>query len=465
MAEDTTPKTRVLIAEDDTSARRGLMELVRSWGFAAEGAADGEEALERITSFRPSIVLADLAMPRRDGLGLLRALEGDLDDLTFVMITGQGSIDTAVAAMKEGAFDYLTKPVDPRRLRLLLDKVVERQDTLREVRTLRQQLHSVGQFGRIIGNSPAIRAIYRIIEQAAPTEASILICGESGTGKELTARTIHQLSRRAAQPFVGLNCAAIPEALLESEMFGHERGAFTGAVERRTGCFELAHRGTLFLDEVADMAPGIQAKLLRALQERTVRRLGGQREQAIDVRILAATNADPGLAIDAGRLREDLFYRLNVVMLELPPLRDRRDDIALLVQSFLEEFNTRNRKQVTAVDAAAMQRVEAYGWPGNIRQLRNVIERAVILSRGNFIEPAHLPPELHEQAPPAGQADALTPGMRVDDAERRLIELTLEHTGNNKTRAAAILGISVKTLHNKLNRFKQMNAGGEGAGA
>ena len=455
--------TRVLIAEDDVSARRGLIELVRTWGFAAEGAADGEEALAKVTSFRPSIVLADLVMPRRDGLGLLRALEGDLDDLTFVMITAQGSVDTAVAAMKDGAFDYLTKPVDPRRLRLLLDKVVERQDTLREVRALRRQLHSVGQFGRIIGNSPAIRAIYRVIEQAAPTEASILICGESGTGKELTARTIHQLSARAAQPFIGVNCAAIPEALLESEMFGHERGAFTGAVDRRTGCFEMAHHGTLFLDEVADMAAGIQAKLLRVLQERTVKRLGGQREQTVDVRVLAATNTDPHRAIEEGRLREDLFYRLNVVTLELPPLRERREDIALLVQSFLEEFNTRNRKHVAAVDAAAMRRLDAHAWPGNIRELRNVIERAVILARGDFIEPTHLPPELLK--PAAAAADTLTPGMRVDDAERRLIELTLEHTGNNKTRAAAILGISVKTLHNKLNRFKQAPTGGRGSGA
>ena len=457
MVETTVPDsaTRVLIVEDNASARRGLTQLIESWGFAAAAAADGEQALAKVTSFRPSIVLADLVMPRRDGLELLRALKGDLDDLTFIMITAQGSIDSAVAAMKEGAFDYLTKPLDPRRLRHLLDRVVERQDTLREVRALRQQLHSVGQFGRIIGNSPAIRAVYRVIERAAPTEASILITGESGTGKELAARTIHQLSLRAAQPFVPLNCAAIPETLLESELFGHERGAFTGAVDRRTGCFEMAHRGTLFLDEVADMATGIQAKLLRALQERTVRRLGGQGEQAIDVRVLAATNANPRQTIADGRLREDLFYRLNVVPIELPPLRERREDIPLLVQSFLTEFNERNRKQIKAVDAAAMRLLEVYRWPGNIRELRNVLERAVILAPGDFIGPDLLPAEAQDPATPVRPADQLAPGMRVDEAERRLIELTLQHTDNNKTRAAGILGISVKTLHNKLNQFKR----------
>jgi DNA-binding NtrC family response regulator len=445
---------RVLIVEDDASARRGLTELVRTWGFAAEGAGDGDEALEKILTFRPSIILADLIMPRLGGLELLRALKEQLADLTFIMITAQGSVDTAVAAMKEGAYDYLTKPVDPQRLRIVLQKVVEREDTLRSVEALRRQLRESGQFGRTIGSSPAIRRVYRLVEQAAPTDASVLISGESGTGKELVAQTIHQLSARSEQPFVAINCAAIPETLLESELFGHERGAFTGAVERRPGCFELAQKGTLFLDEIAEMAHATQAKLLRVLQERLVRRLGGQKELAIDVRIIAATNIDPQKAIDTGRLREDLYYRLNVVAIPVPALRDRKEDIPLLVQSFISDFNGRDNKSIRAVDAEAMRVLQRYDWPGNIRELRNVIERATILAQGDFIEPQHLPPDLSSERPKPAPGHALTPGMRVDEAERQLIELTLAHTRNNKTRAAEILGISLKTLHNKLQRFR-----------
>ena len=292
---------RVLIVEDDAAARRGLTELVRAWGYEAEGAADGQEGLERITAYRPSAVLADMVMPRMDGLELLRRIKDQLSDLTFVLITAQGSVDTAVSAMKEGAYDYLTKPVDPQRLRTLLGHVAERQSALRDVASLRHQLQEHGRFGQMVGNAPALRAVYRVIEQAAPTAASVLVYGESGTGKELVAKTIHELSGRSKHPFVAINCAAIPEALLENEIFGHERGAFTGAVERRPGCFELAHTGTLFLDEIAEMSSGIQAKLLRVLQERTVRRLGGQKEQAVDVRLIAATNIDPGESRSAGQ--------------------------------------------------------------------------------------------------------------------------------------------------------------------
>jgi len=446
--------SRILVVEDDASARAGLTELVRTWGFKAEAAIDGQDALSKITSFRPAIILADLVMPRLDGIELLRALKDELSEIIYVIITAQGSVDSAVMALKEGAYDYLTKPVDPQRLKILVDKAVERHETLREVAALRRQLHDQGQFGKTIGNSPAIRKVYRLIEQAAPTEASLLISGESGTGKELIAQTIHQLSPRAPYPFIAINCAAIPETLLESELFGHERGAFTGAVERRPGCFELANRGTLFLDEIAEMASGTQAKLLRVLQERTVRRLGGHQEQPVDVRIIAATNLNPREAVARGRLREDLFYRLNVVAIPMPPLRDRREDIPLLVQAFLVDFSERNKKNVKAVDQRAMRLLETYGWPGNVRELRNVIERAVILTPNEFIEVDHLPPDLLENRPKPTSPLVLTPGMTVDEAERRLIEITLEHTRNNKTRAAEILGISVKTLHNKLNRFK-----------
>jgi DNA-binding NtrC family response regulator len=446
---------RVLIVEDDPATRTGLAELVQAWGFQTDEASDGEEALRKVTSFRPAIIVSDLVMPRMGGHELLRTLKDQLSDITFLLLTAQGTIESAVEAIKDGAYDYLSKPVDPQRLRILLQKAVERQETLREVRQLRRQLREQGSFGRIVGNSPGIRSLYRIIEQAAPTAASVLIWGESGTGKELVAQTIHELSPRASFPFVAINCAAIPETLLESEIFGHEKGAFTGAHDRRTGVFELAHRGTLFLDEIAEMMPATQVKLLRVLQERTFRRLGGRQEQSVDVRVIAATNRDPAEAVRDGKLREDLYYRLNVFTIDLPPLRERRADIPLLVQTFLNEFNTRNNKAVRAVDQEAMYLLERYPWPGNIRELRNVIERATILAEGDFIEARHLPPPVVSRSEQTLPTVTLAPGTTVDEAERRLILLTLEHTRNNKTRAAEILGISLKTLHNKLNRMKQ----------
>src|SRR5688572_21876936 len=322
---------RVLIVEDDSATRTGLAELVQAWGFQTDEAPDGEEAMRKVTTFRPAIIVSDLVMPRMGGHDLLRTLKDQLSDITFILLTAQGTIDSAVEAIKDGAYDYLSKPVDPQRLRILLQKAVERQETLREVRHLRRQLREQGSFGRIIGNSAGIRSVYRVIEQAAPTAASVLISGESGTGKGLVAQTIHELSPRASFPFVGINCAAIPETLLESEIFGHEKGAFTGAHDRRTGVFELAHRGTLFLDEIAEMVPATQVKLLRVLQERTFRRLGGRQEQSVDVRVIAATNQNPGEAVRNGKLREDLYYRLNVFAMELPPLRDRREDIPLQI--------------------------------------------------------------------------------------------------------------------------------------
>jgi len=453
-AISSTELARVLIAEDDPATLVGLTELVQSWGYDTRGVERGEEAIVALAGFRPSIIITDLVMPGMSGLDLLRELADQLSDLSVIILTAQGTVETAVEAIKIGAYDYLTKPVDPKRLRILLEKVVERQATLREVKGLRRQLRDQGRFGRIVGNSVGIRRVYRTIEQAAPTTASVLVSGESGTGKELVAQTIHELSPRAGQPYVGINCAAIPETLLESEIFGHEKGAFTGAYDRRLGCFEMANRGTLFLDEIAEMAPLMQVKLLRVLQERTFRRLGGREEQAVDVRVIAATNADPEEAVRSGRLREDLFYRLNVFALELPPLRERLDDVPLLVQVFLDEFNSRNQKAVKAVSPEALKALESYAWPGNVRELRNVIERATILADGEFIERTHLPlPVAAGGTPP--KTLSLSPGTTVEEAERRLILLTLEYTGNNKTRAAEILGISLKTLHNKLNRFRE----------
>jgi DNA-binding NtrC family response regulator len=315
--------------------------------------------------------------------------------------------------MKEGAYDYLTKPVDPQRLRTLLSHVAERKNALRDVASLRRQLLDHGRFGEMVGNAPALRSVYRVIEQAAPTAASVLVYGESGTGKELVAKTIHHLSGRNKHPFIAINCAAIPESLLENEIFGHERGAFTGAMDRRPGCFELAHTGTLFLDEIAEVSPGIQAKLLRVLQERTIRRLGGQKEQAVDVRLIAATNVDPAKAVQQGKLREDLYYRINVIGICVPPLRERVEDIPLLVETFISEFNERNDKAVKALAPEAMRVLQRYPWPGNIRELRNVIERAVILSPGEFVEAEFLPADL------SGRAAAVDPHGRPDTRHDR----------------------------------------------
>src|SRR5258705_6647592 len=425
---------RVLIVEDDPATRVGLAELVGAWGFQTDVAANGEEALEKVTSFRPAIIVSDLVMPRMGGLELLRSLRDQLSDLTLILLTAQGTVESAVEAIKEGAYDYLSKPVDPSRLRILLQKAVERQETLREVKHLRRQLRDQGSFGRFVGTSPSIRAVYRVVEQAAPTNASVLIWGESGTGKELAAQTIHELSPRASFPFVAINCAAIPETLLESEIFGHEKGAFTGAHDRRTGVFELAHRGTLFLDEIAEMQPATQVKLLRVLQERSFRRLGGRQEQTVDVRVIAATNQSPTEAVRNGKLREDLYYRLNVFAIEIPPLRERREDVPLLIQRFLNEFNATNEKAGRGGDQEAMQILEQYPWPGNIRELRNVIERATILTDTEFIGTRNLPPLLVTRGEETLPTMTLTPGTTVDEAERRVILPTPDHMHHHHTR-------------------------------
>jgi DNA-binding NtrC family response regulator len=447
---------RILVVEDDAAQRVGLQQLLRSWGYSVDVAMNGREALERIAHERPTIVLSDLVMPTMDGLELLRALKQQPDpEVTVVLMTAQGSVETAVEAIKQGAYDYVSKPVDPQRLKILLDQIVERNGMSREMRVLRRQLREHGTFGKMIGGSDEMRRIYQVIEQAAPTSASVLVTGESGTGKELVAQTIHHLSPRTSHPFVALNCAAIPDTLLESELFGHEKGAFTGAIARRAGCFELANRGTLFLDEIAEMTPVTQAKLLRVLQERTFRTLGGSREQAVDIRVVAATNAEPTEAVRQGKLREDLYYRLNVFAIRLPPLRERKDDIPLLAEAFIREFNARNNRSVTGVNDRVAQMFQRHDWPGNVRELRNVIERATIVARGSAIDVQDLPPLASGTVPSPAAGVGLAAGTTVDEAERKLIELTLEHTGGNKTRAADLLGISLKTLHNKLNRMKE----------
>src|SRR5262245_61000977 len=453
-------KTRVLVVDDEESSRSGLVLLLTTLGYEVESADNGEEAIDRARTFRPAVIIADLVMPGMDGLGVLKAVRTELPHAVVILLTGHASVETAVAAMKEGAYDYLTKPIEPRRLRALLDKAVEKAEVAREVTVLRRQLQEVRGVGLLLGTSPPMREVYRLIDQAAPTPAPVLITGETGTGKELVARTIHELSPRGKQQFVAVNCSAIPETLLESELFGHEKGAFTGAMDRRAGYFELADAGTIFLDEITEMSPGLQAKYLRALQDGAVRRLGGKTELRVDVRVIAATNRDPLQAVKDGTFREDLYYRLNVLNVAMPPLRKRADDIPLLVEAFIGEFNEKYGKSVKSVDDASMRLLQQHPWPGNVRELRNTIERAVVQCEGDRIISAFLPfgpppPEPTERP----DVVVLPVGTKLERAERELILRTLEANHRNKTRAAAVLGVTPKTLHNKLQRYAAEAAG------
>jgi len=448
-------KAKILIAEDEPASRAGLQELLTSWGYTVTAAANGQEALERASELQPSLIIADLVMPKMDGLTLLRTLKNDATLPSLIILTGQGTIETAVQAMQEGAYDYLTKPVDIGRLRVLVEKALERGAVLKEVKLLRHQVRHLGRFGRLVGNTRAMQEVYRLLELSAPSTAPVFIWGESGTGKELAARTIHDLSPRKQGPFVPINCAAIPETLLESEIFGHEKGAFTGATERRMGCFELADGGTIFLDEVAEMKVSTQAKFLRILQEGSFRRLGGAREIRIDVRVVAATNKDPAQTVQDGLLREDLYYRLNVFSVHLPPMRERREDLSLLIRSFIEEFKEKYGTAVRSVDAGALALLTRHDWPGNVRELRNVLERAVLVAQGNMVTSADLPPNFPSQRPGPTPEINIPVGITIDAAEKALILTTLGRTNQNKTRAAEILGISLKTLHNKLARYRE----------
>jgi DNA-binding NtrC family response regulator len=456
-------KHRVLVADDESDARSALALLLSTKGYEVEEAADGKDALARALIFRPSVIISDLLMPGIDGLGLLRAVRVELPATAVILLTGYGTVETAVAAMREGAYDYVVKPVDPARLEALLEKAVEQAAMLQEVSLLRRQLRESRGLGLLLGTSDAMRDVYRLVERAAPTTAPVLIAGETGTGKELVARTIHQLSPRGKQPFVAVNCAAIPETLLESELFGHEKGAFTGALARRAGYFELADGGTIFLDEITEMSSALQAKYLRTLQDGKVRRLGGTSELTVDVRVIAATNRDPLQAVKDGRFREDLYYRLNVLSIALPPLRERKGDIPLLVESFIAEFNEKYHKQVASVDDPSLERLSRHAWPGNVRELRNVIERAVAQCDGQLITRDHLslpalPAAARVQLTATGNESpgvvVLRFGTTLDEGERELLLMTLATVGHNQTRAAEILGTTPKTLYNRLRQYR-----------
>jgi DNA-binding NtrC family response regulator len=453
---------KVLIVEDEPHALTGLAELISGWGYRTETARDGIEGWEKVLSWEPAIVVTDLKMPRLDGIGLLAKMSeaaGVNSNVAVVLLTAQGSIQVAVDAMKMGAYDFLQKPVDAARLRTILANATRQRETAIELEVARRRLRETGVLGSMVGSSRAMKDIFALIEQIAPSNVSVLITGESGTGKELVARTLHDLSPRKTRPFVAVNCAAIPESLIESELFGHEKGSFTGAVERRAGCFELASGGTLLLDELGEMPVGTQAKLLRVLEERKLRRIGARTEQEVDVRVLAATNRDPAEAVAQGALRSDLYYRLNVFHIDLPPLREHIDDLPAMADAMVSEMNQKHNRRVSGVGQSILDRMMAYDWPGNARELRNTIERAVILcADGLALDAGHLPPTFgkgQSQTPQVLDASVVPVrvGTTVGEAERLLILRTLESTGQNKTRAAEILGVSLKTLHNKLKEY------------
>src|SRR5579862_8870824 len=417
---------KVLIVEDEENERTGLAELVSGWGYKAETAGDGVEGLEKIAQWSPSIVVTDLKMPRMGGLDLLEKIGADSQTMAVIVVTAQGTIDSAVQAMRMGAYDYITKPIDTARLRSILQNASALLGARTELEVTRRKLRDAGSLGSLVGSSKKMQELFRLIEMVAPSTASVLITGASGTGKELVARTIHELSPRRNKPFVPINCAAIPETLIESEIFGHERGAFTGALERRAGCFELAEEGTLLLDEIGEMPVGTQAKLLRVLEDRKLRRLGSKIESPVDVRVLAATNKDPETAVADGHLRGDLYYRLNVFNIHMPPLREHKEDIPAIVDSMLRDMNEKHGRQVAGIGDEMLGRLIAHDWPGNVRELRNTIERAVILCGEGYLDSRHLPPGFGSKPmKPSFELDTnaiqVEVGTTVDEAERRLI--------------------------------------------
>ncbi len=453
--------TNVIIVDDEESQRAPLAGMISAWGFNVETASDGQEAIEKLATFNAHVIITDLMMPRMDGFELMKRLGSDGNMPPAIVLTAFGNIETAIQTIHDlGAFWFLEKPIQPAALRVLLERAASQSQLAEETERLQRQLANTGVLVDMVGTSPQMQQVFNVIQQVAPSNAPVLVAGESGTGKELVARAIHQLSKRRGGPFVPINCAAVPETLMESELFGHEKGAFTGALERRAGCFELAQHGTLLLDELVEMHSGTQAKLLRVLEDSRVRRLGGKNEISVDVRVIAATNRIIDDALKKGDLREDLYYRLNVFQISLPPLRARLSDLPVLTETLITHLNRKHACNVTNVTADVMEAFRKYNWPGNVRELRNVLERAVIMAGEGAIQMAHLPYDFGVSVgsrPPAQvfepESVRLAVGTTVSEAEKALIQVTLQHTKNNKTRAAEILGISLKTLFNKLKEY------------
>ena len=445
-------KARILIVDDEETTRELFAELLQRWGYDVDQTADGHEALKIAAETHPDVIISDLVMPKLDGLSLVRALREEQPDTPVVIITGKGTIDAAVEAVREGVFDFVEKPLDPARLKIILQRALEKKETLHEMQVLRRRLGQMDSAVGLVGSSPPMRRAMELVEKVAPSKASVVITGQSGTGKEMVARAIHQLSPRRDKPFIAINCSAIPATLIESEMFGHERGAFTGADQRRLGAWELADGGTLFLDEVGEIPIELQAKFLRVIEEERLRRLGGKSEITVDVRVISATNRELKEEIKSGRFREDLYFRLNVFHINLAPLKERRDDIPVLVQHFIDRFAREGGKKLQGVSPQAMKLLCDYAWPGNIRELRNTLERAVILCGGGAIEAEHLPGEL---ALGGGESAylKLPYGLPLREIEKEYILATLTRLQKNKARTAQALGISEKTLYNKLYRY------------
>jgi DNA-binding NtrC family response regulator len=456
-----TALAKILVIDDEPNQREALSAMIRNWGYETLTAENGADAIEKLRSFEADSILTDLNMPVMDGREFLTKRLAQENAAPAIVLTGFGNVETAVETVYDlGAFWFLEKPVQSKALKLVLDRAVQHRRLLQRTDALTRQLSTRGVLGELVGESPAMREVFAVIQQVAPTRATVLITGETGTGKELAAKAIHDLSPRRTGPYLAINCAALPENLIESELFGHERGAFTGAVERRAGAFELARGGTLLLDEIGEMPLATQAKLLRVLEEGKVRRLGSSKEVDLDVRVVASTNRNLRQQIAKNEFREDLYFRLNVFEITLPPLRERGDDVLLIAASLIGSLNKKHDARVTGLDPDVTALFRRYDWPGNARELRNVLERAVILASEGNIGTRHLP-SLFPGAPDAGSADTdgiqLRPGLTVDDAERRLIELTLKHTGDNRTRAAELLGISAKTLFNKLKAYNSQS--------
>jgi DNA-binding NtrC family response regulator len=457
MSSEKPNRPRILIVEDEDNARKGYEALLRRWNFEVIGVASGEEALAKFQDFQPSVILLDVELPGMNGLDLLTHLGEDIQRIPVIIITGRGSDERVVQAIEAGAYWYIEKPLKPPVLRALLDRALGRVRDQQAVAALTRDLRSAGKLGVLVGTSPAMQDVMRQVEMAAPSTASVLITGETGSGKEMVARSIHMLSPRAERPFVAINCSAIPESLMESEIFGHEKGAFTGAAERRIGCFELADGGTLLLDEIGEMPAQTQAKLLRVLEDRKVRRLGSKVETPVDVRVLAATNKNPEEAVADGHLRQDLYFRLNVFHIHLPPMREHKEDLPQLVEHLLADISTKHHKKVSGVGNDVMDLFKSYPWPGNVRELRNVLERAAIASDRGTVSRQHLASDFGRTPATTNSglgAIRFPVGTTVDAAERELILQTLNATSQNKTRAAELLGISLKTLHNKLKEYE-----------
>lgn len=444
-------KKTVLIVEDEKTARDALKKaLVKKYNVLS--AADGEEGLKLALANDVDLVLTDEKMPKMSGIELLHALRSRIPGIEVIMITAYGSVEMAVEAMKEGAADFIEKPLNLKQLRIRVEKALEKQDLYRENVDLKAKLRDKYRPDNIIGTSSALARIFDTIQQVAPTRATVLITGESGTGKELLANAIHYASDRADGPLVKVNCSALAETLLESELFGHVKGAFTGAIADKIGRFETADCGTLFLDEIGDMPQQVQIKLLRVLQEHTFERVGSSETISSDVRIISATNQDLKEKVANGTFREDLYYRLHVVAINVPPLRERREDIAILAEHFLRKYTLENKKEVKSISKEALALLEKFDWPGNIRHLENVIESAVVLSKGNTIIPELLPSEIHHTES-AGNVVTIPLGSPMSFAEMELIKATLNFAGGNKTKAAKILQIGTRTLYRKLDEY------------